>query len=279
MRDPRVQLRLLLVIPVLLAVATTIQAIAVNRASTLLPTSWTWASDPTVVWLVVVGAVLVTLGLAWALRRAEVVAARRADRRALDVRTEYAFQTTFGVHEPPSSAIRWKPMFQLLYSGARVLTIHDIVPFGPPRIANESREIRFVRTRASQYYRTYPTFGSLAEAHASGTVDDFYRVESWPLVLVPGQRMRVVVEHEYEMRLDGVPMSFASADEALQVFGPYFDLSQLEDGRYGIGQVLMPTRIVCADDIWEVDVPYLIMPIGATLLLPDIGDEGANDLI
>lgn len=279
MHDLRVQLRLLLAIPVLLAVVTLLQAVAIDRASTLLPASWTWASDPAIVWPVVVVAMLSTLGLARALRQTNAVAARLADRHALDIRTEYAFQATLGVHEPPSSAIRWKPMFQLSYSGARVLTVHDIVPLGPPQIINGSSEIRFVRTRASEYYRAYPNYGSLAEAHDDGTVDDFSRVEQWPLLLVPGQRVRIVAEQEYEMRLDGAPMSFVSSEEALQVFGPYFDLNQLEDGSYGIGEILLPTRIVCADDVWEVDVSYLIMPIGATLIVPEIGEMDGDYLI
>lgn len=105
--------RLLLIVSALLAVAAALHAVAVNRASTLLPSSWSWADDGTVAWLLVGGTLLLTVLLAGALGAAQAAEARRADRRRLDVRTAFEFQSTIGVHRPPSSAIRWKPMFEL----------------------------------------------------------------------------------------------------------------------------------------------------------------------
>lgn len=145
----------------------------------------------------------------------------------------------------------------------------DIVPLAPTLPANEDSEVCLVRTKASEFYTACPTFGSLAEAHDEKAAGDARLLERWPLLLAPGQRLRLVVEQEYEMQLDGSPISFASDEEALAVFGEYFQLNRLEDGRIGVGTVLMPTRIVCADDAWEVDVPYLILPIGATLIIPE----------
>lgn len=203
--------------------------------------------------------------------------ARLADRRALDVSTEFAFQATIGVHRPPSSRIRWTPMFHLLYTGSRILTILDIIPMGPTQIAEDERPVTFQRTARSSKYRAYDTFGALAEAQEENAETDLRHVEEWPLVLMPGQRLRVAAEHEYAIGVGDEPVSFDSDEETLPWLAAYFHLESIEEG-YKPSSVLLPTRIVCTDDVWEINVPYLILPVGSTLLLPSEEEiEEANE--
>jgi len=196
-----------------------------------------------------------------------VPAARLADRNALDVRTELAFQSTIGVHRPPSSRIRWTPVLQLLYTGARILTILDIIPMGPTQISEDGRPVTFQRTARSSKYRAYPTLSALAESQREDAENDMRHVDEWPLVLMPGQRLRLAVEHEYAIQLGDEPVSFDSDEDTLKWLGAYFHLESDEEV-YKPSSVLLPTRIVCADDVWEINVPYLILPVGSTVLLP-----------
>jgi hypothetical protein len=196
-----------------------------------------------------------------------VPSARLADRSALHVSTELAFQATIGVHRPPSSRIRWTPVFQLLYTGSRILTILDIIPMGPTQIAEDGRPVTFLRTARSSKYRAYDTFGALAEAQEENAETDLRHVEEWPLVLMPGQRLRVAVEHEYAIQLGDEPVTFDSDEDTLPWLAAYFHLESIDDG-YKPSSVLLPTRIVCTDDVWEINVPYLILPVGSTILLP-----------
>jgi hypothetical protein len=247
----------LLLVPVVVGCAAVAQAIAVNRASSLLPHSWTWANDSSVAWLLVLATTLVTVGLAWALQRAEHGEERRRDQRELTIRTDLAFQTTMEVHKPPSSRIRWTPSLDLFYSGARPLTILDIEPMAPPRLTEDDRSVQFVRTKVASSYKAYPTYGAVAQGKRGKADDDFHYVEQWPLLVQPGQRLHVAVEQEFELRLDGAPMSF----------GPYFDLEMIPGHSYKADMVLLPTRVVGAESAWDIDVPYLIAPVGSTLLV------------
>ena len=190
-----------------------------------------------------------------------------ADRAALDIRTEFAFQATIGVHRPPSSRLRWTPVFHLLYTGSRILTILDIIPLGPTQIAQDGRPATFVRTARSSNYRTYATFGQLAEAQQASSQPDMRNLEEWPLVLMPGQRLRLVVQHEYAIQLGEEPVSFESDEATLPWLAAYFHLEAAGES-YKPGSVLLPTRIVCTDDVWETNVPYLILPVGSTLEMP-----------
>lgn len=206
-------------------------------------------------------------GLAWTLRKAQFQDGRRRDQRDLTVKTDLAFQTTMALHKPPSSRIRWTPRFDLFYSGMRALTILDIVPMAPARQTDKGLSIRFVRTDVSSYYKAYPTFGPVAQVQDE-TEDDFHNTEQWPMLIQPGQRLHIAVDQEFEIQLDGSAMSFDSDAEALEVLGLYFDLEPIS-GSYRPGTILLPTRVVCADSAWEMDVPYLIMPVGSTsLFLP-----------
>ncbi|HEV7771500.1 MAG TPA: hypothetical protein VGO66_12695 [Solirubrobacterales bacterium] len=272
MRLPRS--RLLLLIPALVAITAAVQAIAVNRASTLLPSSWTWANDPTFTWLLLAVTTVATVALVRVLSKAESGKALQADRRGLVIRPVFSFQTPMSVHKPPSTRIRWTPVLQLSYTGSRVLTVEDIIPLAPTRTATiESRddekfEVAFVRTKTSKYYKAYTTFGAMAKSQRRDPDDDFHLVEEWPLLLRPGQRLRITVEQEYEFRVDDSARSFDSDDDALAILGPYFDLPPRGGGGFGIRTVLLPTRIVCTDDTWEVDIPFLPMPAGVQLVLP-----------
>lgn len=254
-----------LLVPVALACAAAAQAIAVNRASGLLPSSWTWANGRAAAWLLVLATTLLTVGLAYALRKAQFQDSRKRDQRDLTLKTDVAFQTTMGLHKPPSSRIRWTPRFDLFYSGTRALTILDIVPMAPARKTDKGLSIRFVRTAVSSYYKAYPTFGAVAQVQ-NESEDDFHNTEQWPMLVRPGQRLHIAVDQEFEMQLDGSAMSFDSDAEALEVLGLYFDLEPF-DGSYKPGTILLPTRVVCDDSVWETDVPYLIMPVGSTLAL------------
>ena len=255
----------MLLVPVALACAAVAQAIAVNRASGLLPSSWTWANGRAAAWLLVLATTLLTAGLAYALRKAQFQDSRRRDQRDLTLKTDVAFQTTMGLHKPPSSRIRWTPRFDLFYSGTRALTILDIVPMAPARKTDRGLSIRFVRTAVSSYYKAYPTFGAVAQVQ-NESEDDFHNTEQWPMLVRPGQRLHVAVDQEFEMQLDGSAMSFDSDAEALEVLGLYFDLEPF-DGSYKPGTILLPTRVVYDDSVWDTDVPYLIMPVGSTLAL------------
>jgi hypothetical protein len=272
----RASVRLLLVLTVGIAVVATIQAVAVSRAASLLPPSWNWAADPTVAWLVVGGTTLLTVGLARALVVIQVGERRREDRHCLTVEPEPSFQTTIGVHRPPSVKLRWTPLFRLSYTGSRVLTVLDIVPLPPVRWAEGDREVQLVRTKTSSRYKAHPTFGALAHSHRVGPDEDFYRVAKWPLLLRPGTQVHIAVEQEYELHIDGRAMSFASHDDALAVLGPYFDLQANDHGGYWAGTKLLPTRVVCADDEWELNVAYALFPVGVSLKLPD---ESSKEII
>lgn len=268
-----------LVVSIFAAIAAVLQAAAVSRASTLLPESWHWANSRSVAWILVAAFTLIVAALTWALSRSRASEALRSDRLRLNLRTDFAFQSGIAVHRPPSTVIRWTPVFDLLYSGTRVLTVHDIVPLPPLLLGDETIEVQLVRTKKSDYYKAFGSYGAMAEA--SEAEDDLVRyAEEWPLLLRPGQRLRLSVEQEYEMRLDGEPMVLESELHALQMFGAYFQLPPNEDGDgFGIASVLLPTRIVCEDDAWEVDVPYLIMPVGGTVLLPDPDDIDDDELL
>lgn len=258
---------LLLPIPTAAAGAAVAQAIAVNRASSLLPSSWSWMDNSFVIWVLILMATLVTVGLGWALRRAEQAEDRHRDQRDLTIRTDLAFQTTMYVHKPPSSRIRWTLSLDLFYSGSRPLTISDIVPMAPTRLTEDDKAVQFVRTKVASSYKAYPTYGAIAQKQQSEADEDFHYVEQWPLLVQPGQRLHISVEQEFEMQMNSTPMSFDSDAEALEVLGPYFDLEMIPEHSYKPGMVLLPTRIVCADRTWNTDVPYLIAPVGSTLLL------------
>lgn len=124
-------------------------AIAVDRAAGFLPPSWSWAHDRRIAWLLVGATTLMTIGTAWGLAKAKAADARRADRLALTVETEYAFPTTLGLHRPPTSKCRWTLMFRLSYAGARVLTVLDLIPCPPSRRTYDDQEVSFVRTTVS----------------------------------------------------------------------------------------------------------------------------------
>jgi hypothetical protein len=246
-----------LLIPVAIACAAVAQAIAVNRASGLLPSSWTWANGEVGAWLLVLVTTLLTIGLAAILKKAQHQDGRRRDQQDLTLKTDFAFQTTMALHKPPSSRIRWTPSFDLLYSGTRVLTILDIIPMAPVRQTDKGSSICFERTAVSSSYKAYPTFGAVARVQDE-SADDFHNTEHWPLLVRPGQRLHFAVDQEFEMQLDGSAMSFDSDDEVLEILGRYFDLEPF-GGSYRPRSVLLPTRVVCADGAWETDVPYLIM--------------------
>jgi hypothetical protein len=256
----------LLLVPVAVACAAVAQAIAVNRASGLLPTSWTWANGPAGAWLLVAATTLLTLGLAWVLRHAQLRDNRNRDQRDLTIKTDFAFQTTMALHRPPSARIRWTPRLDLFYSGTRALAILDIVPMAPARQTDKGQSVRFVRTAVASYYKAYPTFGAVAKVQDQAE-DDFHNTEQWPLLVRPGQRLHVAIDQEFEVQLDGSAMSFESDSEALEILGLYFDLEPFE-GSYRPGTLLLPTQVVTDDGAWEMDVPYLIMPVGSTLALP-----------
>jgi hypothetical protein len=259
-----------------IACAAVAQAIAVDRASGLLPSSWTWANGRTGAWLLVLGTTLITLGLAGALRRAQHRDSQRRDQRDLTVKTDFPFQRTMTLHKPPSSRIRWTPMFDLRYSGVRALTILDIEPMAPARKTDKSQLIRFVRTDVSSSYKAYPTFGAVAKVQGSRAEDDFHRTEHWPLLIRPGERLHVAVDQEFELRLDGSAMSFDSEAEVLKLLGLYFGLAPFEDS-YTPKVILLPTRVVCADGAWETDVPYLISLPGCVLVVPSKEEVAERD--
>jgi hypothetical protein len=256
----------MLLIPVALACAAVAQAVAVNRASGFLPSTWDWANGAAGAWILVLATTLLTVGLAWVLNKTQRHGDRRRDQHGLVVKTDFPFQTTLELHKPPSSRFRWTPKFDLFYSGTRVLTILDLIPVAPARPTNKGEEIRFVRTAVSSSYKAYPTFGSIAQVHHESE-DDFHYTEHWPLLVRPGQRLHVAVDQEFEMRLGDTAMSFDSHEEALEVLGLYFDLPPFEDS-YKPKTVLLPTQVVCADGAWETNVPYLIMPVGSVLAIP-----------
>src|ERR1039458_7034390 len=197
--------------------------------------------------------------------------ARLADRRSLEIKTETAFQTTIGVHHPPSTRLRWTPMLHFIYTGSRILTVQDVIPSGPTQMSEDGQQVRFVRTATSSKYRAYPNLGALVAAQGTEgegeDKDDYRYVEDWPLILRPGERVRVAVDQEYAITLDDSPMTFASHDHTLTVLAAYFHLKPLGDG-VGGRSVLLPTRIICDDDDWEMAVPYVILPVGATVRLP-----------
>lgn len=224
-----------LLVPVGIACAAVAEAIAVNRASGLLPSSWTWANGTVAAWLLVLATTLLTALLAWALRRAQLQESRRRDRRDLTLRTDIAFQATMGIHRPPSSRIRWTPRFDLFYSGTRVLTILDIVPTAPARKTDKGHSICFVRTAVSSSYKAYPTFGAVAKVQDESR-DDFHYTEQWPLLVCPGQRMHVAVDQEFEIQLDGAAMSFEQASD-----GPAPDSDRVCRRRMG-GRCSLPSH-------------------------------------
>jgi hypothetical protein len=262
----RISLFLFLTIGV--ALATAVQAIAVAQAASLLPDSWAWAHNPTVAWLVVAGMTLLTIGLARALANAQAAERRSRDRRHLIVEPEPSFQTTIGIHRPPSVAIRWTPLFKLSYTGSRVLTVLDIIPMPPLRQANESRTVQLVRSKTSSRYKAHSSYSALAQAHREGPDEEFNRVEKWPLLLQPGARVNITVEQEYEFRINGRARSFDSDDDMLAMLGPYFDLKPTKDGGFWAGSKLLPTRVVCTDDEWDLEAAYAIFPVGVSLRLP-----------
>jgi hypothetical protein len=276
MSKNRASVGLLFLLTVGIAVVAAIQAVAASRTASLLPSSWNWAADPTVAWLVVGATTLLTVVLARTLALIKARERRRADRQGLCVEPEPSFQTTIGVHRPPSSTLRWTPLFRLSYAGARVLTVLDIIPLPPVRWTDEDQEVQLIRTKVSSRYKAHPTFGALAHAHRVGPDEDFQRVAAWPLLLRPGTQVHIAVEQEYEFRVDGQAMSFASDDDALAVLGAYFNLEVNDDGGFWIGTRLMPTRIVCSDDEWEHDAAYALYPVGSSVKLPDMSDDAPD---
>jgi hypothetical protein len=128
----------------------------------------------------------------------------------------------------------------------------------------------------SSRYKTHPSFGALAHAHRVGPDEDFQRVATWPLLLRPGAQVHIAVEQEYECRVDGKAMSFESDNHALAVLGAYFGLEATGGGGFWVGRKLMPTRIVCADDEWELDVAYALYPVGSSMKLPDMSDSAVD---
>lgn len=276
MSKNRASIGLLFLLTISIAVVAAIQAVAAGRTASLLPSSWNWAANPTIAWLVVGATTLLTVGLARTLAIVKARERRSVDRQGLSVEPEPSFQTTIGVHRPPSSKLRWTPLFRLSYAGARVLTVLDIIPVPPARMTDEDQEVQLVRTEVSSRYKTHPTFGALAHAHRVGPDEDFQRVAAWPLLLRPGTQVHIAVEQEYEFRIDGRAMSFASDDDALAVLGAYFDLEVNDGGGFWVGVRLLPTRIVCTDDEWELDAAYAVYPVGSSLRLPDMSDDAPD---
>jgi hypothetical protein len=262
--------RLLLAALGLAALTAVVQAVAINRASSVFPSSWTWATSPAFSWSLVIATLLLAAGLANVVAKLKARDALQRDREAVTLRNDFSFQTPMTVHRPPSARIRWKLAYEISYAGTRVLTVEDIVPLLPVRTgetADGLKSVKLVRTKTSSHYTAFHTFGDAAKAQRAEK-ENFGRVDKWPLLLQPGQKIRLFVEQEYELRVAEKPITLSSNEQALELLGPYFELPLTEDGDYLVRGALLRTRIVCRDDEWIAPVPYWAMPVGVMLRVP-----------
>jgi hypothetical protein len=203
------------------------------------------------------------------------------DTQSLTLEADFSFQTPMGLTRPPSSRIDWKPSFKVIYTGDRVLRISDVVPMPPSRTADQDgRDLKvdLVRVSNKSFYEAYPSYGDIIAAQSTRTHEgDLLHAEEWPLVLKPGDRLRLILHHEYEFHLDGHAVTFDDNEQLLQMLGPYFDLERAEDGGYLAGARKLPTRIVSNAGEWVCDVTYGTYVVGVQLKLP--GPEVLEDIL
>jgi len=192
------------------------------------------------------------------MRSGPLVVGAQGDRDEIVLRADSQFQTPMGLVRRPSTRIRWNVSLQAIYTGQRILSIDDIVPLPPPRVAeNGGREsvVQLVRTRDTGYYEAYATYGDIIAAQRTKDDGSLRDAEEWPLILRPGDRLRLQMHHEYELRIDGQAVTFDSDEQLLTYLGPYLDLDRTEEGGYKVGLRTLPTRIVLGKEEWEIDVP------------------------
>lgn len=216
-----------------------------------------------------------------AMRSSPLAVGARGDRDALVLRADTQFQTPMELVRRPSTRIRWKISLQVIYTGQRILSIDDIVPLPPPRTADSGGrecEVQMVRTRNTGYYEAYATFGDIIAAQHSKDDGGLRDSEEWPLILRPGDRLRLQMHHEYELRLDGQAVMFDGDEQLLAYLGPYLDLDRTDEGGYEVGLRMLPTRIVLGEVEWELDVPYAVFVVGVSLTMPELDDEDLFEL-
>jgi hypothetical protein len=266
------------VVPALLALTAVIllvQASLTNHAATLIPKSWTWAQNRRAVLALVAVATALAIGSAILIPKAEDAADRSEARERLRVSNQLSHQTPITVDEEDARRLRWTPVLAIRNEGDKPMVIEDFIPRFPARRTTDGRTAQLLRVGRDSIYRTYDTFGALVESGDSQHKDDdFTTADEWPLLVSPGRRLIVESEQEYEFRVGGAPARFASDADLLRVLGTYLGLPRDRDGGFRVARREVPTDIVSSEDRWQLDVDYLVVPVGASFEVPrDILDD------
>ncbi|MGX7829072.1 hypothetical protein ACTG9Q_28720 [Actinokineospora sp. 24-640] len=261
------------------ALATGAQAVAVNLATPLLPASWEWAKNPVVMWLAAAGLTALTAVLAvMAVRRSTADSALEAVKAGLVLRNNFGFQKVFGLHHDAtdagrrSSTIRWALTFDAENSGDRLVSLVDIEPNFPAQIAEAGHRVKLVRTRAAGSMTVFDSVSDWAEGnrikHRAEQSDYYFkRKHGLPIHLPSGMRKIVVFEQEFELRFDGVPMTFSDTSEMSTWLGVYLHLGAVEAGFTPKG-FKIPTTITTTAGAFTRDITYMLAVAGARLPMP-----------
>jgi hypothetical protein len=244
------------------------QGFSIAHATTLIPKSWKWAYDKRVVWTfaaVMSAASVVTALLIYEAQRA---AARSTVRRDLQVATLPDFQSPISISTSNNTKLRWTPVFLIRNDGEKPVVIEDLVPRFPAEITTDGQRAQLVRTKRSELYEAFDTFGKIAEAQGRNGAD-FGVSDEWPLPVPAGKRLIVETEQEYEFRIGGRPVHFRSNEYLLRLVGAYLELPQDGHGRYIAAMREIPTKVTSSEDRWQVDVDYMAVPAGTGLLVPN----------
>ena len=205
-------------------------------------------------------------------------------RESLSIETDFEFQGGMGLVSPDSARIAWDLSLQVTYLGSELLVVYDIIPTPPWLIGEgdqESRRIQLVRVENEAYYDRYGYYGDMVAARSglqeTRETHDVLRAEEWPLILRPGDRYRVVLHHKYELRADDEPLVFADNEELLAVLGAYFGLDRDPSGGYLVGARVFPARIETNRGVWDTDVAFGVLPVGASFRVPDL--DGLEEIL
>lgn len=272
-------------IPAGLAVLTAAQAVAINVATSLLPKSWDWASKPVLAWSIVGVLIAVAVFLLIASNRA----ALHDDYRNLTVRDEFLIQPTMILHskygeQSGSSAIRWFTPLAVDNAGDRVISMSDIEPIFPER-RGEARVLpRLQLVRRSRAGHAIALSGIAEWADGQRIEDEVERSNFWfarrrefPLLLQPGSRLLLLVEHEYEFRLNGQVMTFEDDSKMAEVLAAYLDLYDEEAGRITAQAVYLKCRIDTGRGSTIRELPFLLTVPGSALRMP--GPEETDQVL